>query len=42
MSDEQRRVESLPEAVVAVITKESKVLLIQRSPDVPVPDTGRR
>ena len=34
MSDEQRRVESLPEAVVAVITKESKVLLIQRSPDV--------
>jgi 8-oxo-dGTP pyrophosphatase MutT (NUDIX family) len=27
--------ESLPEAVVAVITKESKVLLIQRGPDVP-------
>jgi 8-oxo-dGTP pyrophosphatase MutT (NUDIX family) len=35
MSDDQRRVGSLPEAVVAVITKESKVLLIQRGPDVP-------
>jgi hypothetical protein len=35
MSDEQHRVESLPEAVVAVITKERKVLLIQRGPDVP-------
>src|SRR5260370_27856893 len=35
MSDEQHRVESLPEAVVAVITKEGKVLLIQRGPDVP-------
>jgi 8-oxo-dGTP diphosphatase len=27
--------ESLPEAVVAVITKEGKVLIIQRGPDVP-------
>src|SRR5712671_4884757 len=35
MSDGQHRVESLPEAVVAVITKEGKVLLIQRGPDVP-------
>jgi 8-oxo-dGTP diphosphatase len=29
--------ESLPEAVVAVITKEKKVLIIQRSADVPYP-----
>ena len=35
MNDQQRRVESLPEAVVAVIAKEGKVLLIQRGPDVP-------
>jgi 8-oxo-dGTP diphosphatase len=35
MSDEQYRIKSLPEAVVAVITKESKVLLIQRGPGVP-------
>jgi 8-oxo-dGTP diphosphatase len=35
MSDGQHRVESLPEAVVAVITKERKVLLIQRGADVP-------
>ena len=35
MSDEQHRGESLPEAVVAVITKERKVLLIQRGPGVP-------
>jgi 8-oxo-dGTP diphosphatase len=31
----QREIESLPEAVVVVITKEKKVLLIQRGPDVP-------
>ena len=42
MSDEQRRVESLPEAVVAVTTKEGKVLVIQRGPTYPVPDTGPR
>lgn len=35
MSDGQHRVESLPEAVVAVITKDRKVLLIQRGRDVP-------
>jgi 8-oxo-dGTP pyrophosphatase MutT (NUDIX family) len=34
MSDQQTRIESLPEAVVAVITKEGKVLLIQRGPSV--------
>lgn len=37
MSDEQHRVESLPEAVVAVITRGKKVLIIQRSADVPYP-----
>jgi 8-oxo-dGTP pyrophosphatase MutT (NUDIX family) len=37
MSNEQLRVESLPEAVVAVITKEKKVLIIQRGADVPFP-----
>lgn len=35
MSDEQHHIESLPEAIVAVITNENKVLLIRRGPDVP-------
>jgi 8-oxo-dGTP pyrophosphatase MutT (NUDIX family) len=35
MSDKQHHIESLSEAIVAVLTNENKVLLIRRGPDVP-------
>jgi 8-oxo-dGTP pyrophosphatase MutT (NUDIX family) len=35
MGDQQRQIEALPEAIVALITKGKKVLLIQRGPQVP-------